>query len=57
ASPAVPRAAQAVWERIGMTGRVIDQRLPSAAAWGGYPGGAPVEKGEPLFPRRTIAAS
>ncbi|MFM7252823.1 MAG: methionine--tRNA ligase [Ilumatobacteraceae bacterium] len=57
ASPAVPRAAQAVWERSGMAGRVVDQRLPAAAAWGGYPGGSPVEKGEPLFPRRAITAS
>ena len=51
-SPAVPTAAQAVWERIGMPGAVADQRLPEAAAWGGYPGGLPVEKGDPLFPRR-----
>ncbi len=30
-----------------------DQRVPDAAQWGGYPGGLPVEKGAPLFPRRT----
>jgi methionyl-tRNA synthetase len=52
ASPAVPGSAQAVWERIGMPGQVTDQRLPQAAAWGGYPGGLPVVKGDPLFPRR-----
>jgi len=52
ASPAMPRTAQAVWERIGLAGRVDDQRLPEAGAWGGYPGGLVVEKGEPLFPRR-----
>jgi len=51
ASPAIPATAQAVWERIGMPGRVDDQRLPEAAAWGGYLGGNPVEKGAPLFPR------
>jgi len=28
------------------------ERLPDAAAWGGYPGGLAVEKGAPLFPRR-----
>ena len=28
-------------------------RLPEAAAWGGYPGGLAVEKGEPLFPRKA----
>ncbi len=52
AFPAVPDAAQAVWQRIGLPGAVVDQRLPGAAAWGGYPGGLPVVKGEPLFPRR-----
>ena len=52
ASPAVPTAAQAVWERIGLPGLVIDQRLPDAATWGAYPGGLPVVKGESLFPRR-----
>ena len=52
ASPAVPESAQAVWQRIGMPGNVIDQRLPDAAAWGGYPGGLAVVKGDPLFPRR-----
>ncbi|NNE12483.1 MAG: methionine--tRNA ligase, partial [Ilumatobacter sp.] len=51
ASPAVPTTAQAVWERIGLDGSVADQRLPDAAAWGGYPGGRAVTKGDPLFPR------
>jgi methionyl-tRNA synthetase len=53
ASPAVPDAAQTVWERIGLEGRVEDQRLPAAAAWGGYPGGLRVTKGAALFPRLT----
>ena len=52
ASPAIPAAAQIIWERIGLTGPVTDQRLPQAAAWGGYPGGLPVTKGAPLFPRQ-----
>ena len=51
ASPALTRASAAVWTRIGLPGRPEDQRLPEAAAWGGYPGGLPVEKGDPLFPR------
>ncbi len=51
ASPALTRASQEIWTRIGLPGRVEDQRLPAAAAWGGYPGGLPVEKGSPLFPR------
>ena len=52
ASPAVPRAAAAVWRRLGLAGAPGEQRLPAAAEWGGYPGGLAVEKGPPLFPRR-----
>ena len=54
ASPAIPTAAEEIWRRIGLTaavGPLAEQRLPDAAAWGGYPGGLPVEKGAPLFPR------
>jgi methionyl-tRNA synthetase len=52
ASPAVPGAAAEVWRRIGLDGDIAEQqRLPAAAAWGGYPGGRKVEKGDPLFPR------
>ena len=51
ASPAIPSTAQAVWERIGQTGAVTDQRVPADTAWGGYQPGADVIKGAPLFPR------
>ena len=51
ASPALTRSTAEVWRRIGLPGAPADQRLPEAAAWGGYPGGLPVEKGDPLFPR------
>ncbi len=51
AFPATPTTSQAIWERIGLEGNVVDQRLPDAAAWGGYPGGLTVVKGDPLFPR------
>ncbi len=51
-SPAIPTAAAEIWRRLGLSGSPADQRLPDAAAWGGYPGGLPVEKGPPLFPRR-----
>jgi methionyl-tRNA synthetase len=54
ASPAVPGAAQAIWDRIGLPGRVEDQRLPDAGRWGGYPGGRPVVKGDALFPRKVV---
>jgi methionyl-tRNA synthetase len=50
-SPALPGATQEIWSRIGLPGAPEDQRLPEAAAWGGYPGGVPVKRGEPLFPR------
>jgi len=50
--PAMPTTAQIVWERIGMTGAVHDQRVPADVAWGAYPGGTAVTKGDPLFPRK-----
>ncbi len=49
--PAVPRACDELWGRIGLDGSPGDQRLPDAAAWGQYPGGLPVVKGAALFPR------
>jgi methionyl-tRNA synthetase len=58
ASPAIPTAAAEIWRRIGLTeavGALAEQRLPEAAAWGGYPGGLAVDKGEPLFPRIKAA--
>jgi len=39
-----------------MPGQVSDQRIPAAATWGQYPGGATVTKGDPLFPRRQLPA-
>jgi methionyl-tRNA synthetase len=51
---AVPDTAQEIWRRIGMPGAVADARVPRDTAWGGYRAGSPVEKGDPLFPRRTL---
>ncbi len=51
ASPAVPASCREIWRRIGLAGTPEEQRLPDAATWGQYPGGLPVEKGAPLFPR------
>ncbi len=51
AFPAVPHTAQLIWERIGFTSDIAEQRLPESATWGGYPGGLTVTKGDPLFPR------
>ncbi len=52
ASPAVPATCQTIWERLGLPGQIADQRVPTDAQWGGYPGGLTVTKGDPLFPRR-----
>ena len=41
ASPAVPGAAQAIWDRIGLPGRVEDQRLPDAGSGAATRAGAP----------------
>jgi len=51
ASPAIPNACQELWSRIGLPGAPEDVRVPDSLAWGGYPGGLPVTKGDPLFPR------
>ncbi len=51
ASPALTRAATEIWRRIGLAGSPAGARLPDACKWGGYPGGLPVERGAPLFPR------
>ena len=51
ASPAVPNACAEVWRRIGLDGSPDAVVVPDAAAWGGYPGGVTVTKGDPLFPR------
>ena len=52
-SPAIPQSAAELWRRIGLPGAPDEQRVPDAAAWGLYPGGLRVEKGDPLFPRIT----
>ena len=51
ASPALTRASVSLWHAIGLEGSPADQRLPEAAVWGGYPGGAHLERGPALFPR------
>jgi methionyl-tRNA synthetase len=49
---ALPNSAAEMWRRIGLEGSPDERRIPADTTWGGYPGGLPVEKGEPLFPRR-----
>jgi methionyl-tRNA synthetase len=53
ASPALVRSAPELWSRLGLPGAPTDVPVPEGLAWGGYPGGLPVEKGTALFPRRT----
>ena len=52
---AIPDTAREIWRRIGMTTDIEQCRIPTDVAWGGYVAGAAVEKGDPLFPRRTVA--
>ncbi len=51
ASPALVEACAELWRRLGLAGEPTAVRVPDGVAWGGYPGGLPVEKGDPLFPR------
>jgi methionyl-tRNA synthetase len=51
ASPAIPTASAAIWERIGLDGSPTDATVPESVQWGLYPGGLPVVKGDSLFPR------
>jgi methionyl-tRNA synthetase len=51
-SPAMPASAAEIWRRIGLEADPSSARVPADAAWGQYPGGVPVVKGDPLFPRR-----
>jgi methionyl-tRNA synthetase len=56
-SAVLPDTAAEIWRRLGLDGA---PGAPGNAggngvlAWGGYPGGLPVEKGAPLFPRRKL---
>src|SRR5690606_1022803 len=56
ASPAIPTLCSEVWRRIGLDGGPTDRVLEEGEAWGGYPGGLPVEKGAPLVPRLSLDA-
>lgn len=51
-SPVMFDTAKEIWRRIGMSETVASARLPQSATWGGTHPGAPVIKGDPLFPRR-----
>ncbi len=55
AFPAIPDTAREIWRRIGMTTDIEECRIPADVQWGQYVPGQPVEKGDPLFPRRTAS--
>ena len=50
--PAMPATSTEIWRRLGL-GDPARATVPGDAAWGGYRGGLPVERGPALFPRRT----
>ena len=51
-----PRAAQELWTRLGLEGRVDERRFDADMRWGLLPAGATVSAGAPLFPRIEDAA-
>ena len=53
ANPALPNTTQTIWGRLGLTGDITDLRIEPDTAWGRYPGGTTVTKGDPLFPRKN----
>jgi len=57
ANPALPTTTQEIWRRIGLSGRVDEQRIGVDTQWGLYPRGLVVDKGEPLFPRKRVEAT
>lgn len=50
-SPVTPRAAQELWRRLGLPGRVESRSYDDDARWGLLPPDTSVEVGAPLFPR------
>jgi methionyl-tRNA synthetase len=46
----IPDASQKLWEQLGQTGRVSEQKL-YLLNWGDLPTGVKVKKGEAIFPR------
>jgi methionyl-tRNA synthetase len=53
--PIMPTAAQRLWDQLGLSGLVVDQRVPEAATWGRLEPGTQTQKGDSLFPRLDTA--
>jgi len=49
--PFCPSTAQRMWEMLGLTGKVEDQRIEEAQSWDALPEALQVAKPIPLFPR------
>jgi methionyl-tRNA synthetase len=49
--PAVPRAAQELWRRLGHDDSITEHDFGADASWGRLPAGGRVATGDPLFPR------
>jgi len=50
-APIMPAAATRLWQQLGMTESLDDQRFPASGAWGGLAPGTRTSKGASLFPR------
>ncbi|MGH9758624.1 MAG: methionine--tRNA ligase [Candidatus Acidiferrales bacterium] len=50
AHPVVPEATQRIWEQLGQTGKLADQRIDQLQ-WGGLEPGTKIGKVEGVFPR------
>jgi methionyl-tRNA synthetase len=53
AHPFIPESTQQLWERLGQSGRVSEQRIDSLG-WGMLESGVKLGKAEALFPRAEI---
>lgn len=50
--PFMPASGEGIWQRLGYRRSIHEHHLPAAAAWGLFPPGQAVHKGDPLFPRK-----
>jgi methionyl-tRNA synthetase len=51
--PFMPRAAERIWEQLGLQAEFPELRKEAIETWGGLPPGTQVGKAEPIFPRMT----
>jgi methionyl-tRNA synthetase len=51
-APFMPRAAEKMWERLGYTSSLWEERLPGALGWGLLPVANKTTRAEGLFPRK-----